>query len=191
MKSKNFKYSLITEGKMEEIFFIWLKDSSIFKRKTLTKCRKHSTTNVGTLNNGLLQNESGDCCNKYFIFDVDNIKKEVLENHKILAKRRNITLIINNPCLEIVLLSFFKYIEQEEINKKWIEKKINQELKKLKWEDYKHDTKSLGKILENLSKSEECQKKFKENLLKYSKAKNNPCSNFIDLIVMLEGENNG
>lgn len=190
MKSKVFKYSLITEGKMERILFNWLKDS-IYNRKDLSLCKEHSCVDEGTLNDRLIKNKSNDCCNKYFIFDVDDIEKVVLEKHIIKAKKEKVMLIINNPCLEIVLLSFFKYCDQEKIDKKWIEEKINKELKKLGWVKYKHDIKSLGEILEKLSKSKKHKENFKKNLLKYKKRTINPCSNFIDLIKILEGKNNG
>ncbi|MDK2819971.1 MAG: RloB domain-containing protein [Mycoplasmataceae bacterium] len=191
MNSNKFKYSLITEGKMEEVFFTWLKDSSIYKNKIYSKCKSHSVSGKGTLHEKLIINSDKNCCNKYFIFDVDNITKEVPEKCKKSAKDKNITLIINNPCLEIILLSFFKYCDQTNLTKAWIEEKLNIELKKLSWELYNHDLKSLGKLLNNLAKSEEHQKNFKTNLIKYKQQTNNPNSNFIDLIIMLERDNNG
>lgn len=191
MNSNKFKYSLITEGKMEQVFFTWLKDTSIFKNKILSKCKPHSASDKGTLHERLVTNSIPGCCNKYFIFDVDGIAKEMPDKCKKRAKEKNITLIINNPCLEIVLLSFFKYCDQENLTKDWIEEKLNAELKKLKWAKYNHDLKSLGELLDNLSKSEEYQKNLKANLTKYKDQNNNPNSNFIDLIIMLEGNNNG
>ncbi len=191
MNSNKFKYSLITEGKMEQVFFTWLKDSSIFKNKIFSKCKNHSFSGKGTLHERLITNVDKDCCNKYFIFDVDNIAKDIPDKCKKLANDKNIKLIINDPCLEIILLSFFKYCEQTNLEKDWIEEKLNIELKKMNWEKYNHDLKSLGQLLNNLSKSEEHQRNFKINLIKYKQQTNNPNSNFIDLITILERRNNG
>ncbi len=80
-------------------------------------------------------------------------------------------------------------MEQEGIDKKWIEDKFNIELKNLGLEKYNHDIKSLGKILDFLSNNSEHQNQFKDNLIKYNNRINNPQSNFIDLIIVLEGDN--
>ncbi len=189
MDNRKFKISIITEGQMEEIFFSWLKDSSIFKNKTLSKCKIHSHLIKGTPSEKNMCNNSKNCCDKYLIFDVDNIDKEVIVKYKKIAKEKNITLIINDPCLELILLSFFKYVEVEKINKKWIEDKLNIELKKINLENYDHSPKSLGKIIEFLITSENHQKQFRVNLIKYKENTNNPKSNFIDLIKVLEGDN--
>ncbi len=189
MMNKNFKFSIITEGKMEGIFFSWLKDSSIFKNKTLSKCKTHTHSIKGTPSEKNICNNSKDCCDKYLIFDVDNIDKLKIEKYIKKAKEENITLIINDPCLELILLSFFKYFEVEKIDKKWIEEKLNIELKKIDLENYDHSPKSLGKILRFLITSENHQEQFRINLIKYKEKQNNPKSNFIDLIKVLERNN--
>ena len=189
MNSKKFKISIVTEGQMEEIFFSWLKDSSIFKNKTLSKCKIHTHCIKGTPSERNICNKHKNCCDKYLIFDVDSIDRETIAKYKKIAKEKNVTLIINDPCLELILLSFFIYVQVEKIDKKWIEEKLNNELKKINLENYNHNPKSLGKILDFLVTSQNHQEQFKNNLIEYNNRTNNPKSNFIDLITILEGNN--
>jgi hypothetical protein len=62
-------------------------------------------------------------------------------------------------------------------------------LKKIDLENYDHSPKSLGKILRFLITSENHQEQFRINLIKYKEKQNNPKSNFIDLIKVLERNN--
>ncbi len=62
MKNKKFKNSIITERKMELIFFSWLKDSSIFKNKTFSNCKTHTRTGKGSINEKIIFNTGKNCC---------------------------------------------------------------------------------------------------------------------------------
>ena len=189
------KYIVKAEGAMENVFLNWLKDT-IYKNKILTICRPCKTksrNSTGTLSNKIIDEtiiqERKKCCRQFLIFDVDDVDFKKIEKYKIeIKKSNNIILIINNPCFELILLSFFRYCEQSYLDKKWIEEKLNIELKHNKQEKYNHDLTSLKKILLFLENSPKHIEQFEKNILKYNDNNSNPSTNIVELTNLLKAE---
>lgn len=193
MGNSKFKYSLIVEGKNEVLLFNELKDS-IYQARTLSRCRKHCTKIQNFTKEIIEDNNIEDvCCVKIFIFDVDkNDLKTMLDYRKKVIEKKNI-FIINNPSLEIVLLSFFKNITKPYIKQDYLNKELKNELEKWKIQKYgkndkyKHDGKTIYKIIDFFSKDKTDFKiKFKERLETLNKEEVNPTTNFIEIISKFE-----
>lgn len=170
--STNSKYSLYTEGKIEEWFVKNLK-TELLKIKNKTICKKHTIVQSGPCSKKSLERilASNNCCTTFIIFDDENDNKQKISNY-IYAnknlKKNNVCIIVNKPCFEINLLMFFQRLDiNANLDSKQICRLINEDLQKLNARfKYEHDIKSLEKML-CLIKENNLIQKFEDNLKYY------------------------
>ena len=170
--STNSKYSLYTEGEIEEWFIKNLK-TELLKIKNKTIYKKHTKIQSGACSEKSLKriSESNNCCTTFIIFDDENGNKQRISNYINSSKnlkKNDVCIIINKPCFEINLLMFFQRLD---INANWdfeqIRRLINQHLEKLNAKfKYEHNIESLDEIL-HLIKENNLIKNFEDNLKYY------------------------
>ncbi|MDE5599928.1 MAG: hypothetical protein K2I49_03230 [Ureaplasma sp.] len=194
-KSNKTKYGIIYEGKIEGIFINFIK-AEIYRIKTQTPCHnpRHNFEIGGSLSRKqieFIKNDKKFCCNKFLIIDKDEKTQE-----EIKVFKNNLppgyTLIISNPCFEVVLYALFNVIESKLTNT-IIENKLSKELYEKYNFKYKHDKDSAIKIIEILKEDKKLVKKWFNNMKKLKEIGH---SNFYDLILHFEQlskeeENNG
>lgn len=185
-KNKVFKYSLKCEGESEKMFLIKLK-TTILKNQKISMCKKHTSKINGTIS---IKDfiKTSRCCKQFIVIDKDQINEDKIELFKSKANNLNISLIITNPCFELILLSLFSEIKSEK-NKDKIEKEL---AKLINVKKYKHKTENIQKLFDKAFRKEESIQKtlnlFEKNLNEFHKKQK---SNFIDLFNFLKGDTNG
>ncbi len=180
-KNRTFLFSIRCEGKSEQKFINKIKDEVLINKKiSFCKNKKHSKLIGGSININSIE-DTKDCCKSFIVIDKDNL--ENLNQLKEKSMRENITLIITEPCFELILLSLFtdKLIFDK--------RKIENELAKLINENnYSHSVENLEKIFNKAFASNDKKTKtidtFEKNL-KFLNSKNK--SNFILLYEFLKG----
>lgn len=176
------RYCLKCEGEMELYIFNWLK-TEIIRIKQLQICKEHKNNKS---NGTIAYHKIKKCKNSkktIVIMDKDDIK----DINKYRDKENNdIMMIISDPCLELVLLSFFE-VNDAILDKKSIEEKLNKKLSNYNIK-YKHEHNDFIKIIKlfqrEINKNNEKYENWKKNLKNLKKQKK---SNFIDLFTFLEG----
>ncbi len=189
-KDSNIKISLIYEGEMDKIIFIFFKDR-VFCWKDVNICRFHSKCIGGTIKSKDIKPSKNECCNALYIFDKDEIESKIFDKLNFDIKDKNNQCISTTPCIELIILLLINDIGEINADKKWIENKINEYLKtNNKQIKYEHEVKSLQEILKIIFKNEKDIKKiFLSNLQKIKNNKN--CStNILNFIEWIEKEKN-
>ncbi len=120
MKKNNLNaFSVECEGKCEELFITFLKDT-VYKNNILRKCKRHSKCISGSIRNPEINNEHKGCCQKFIVIDKDNLEDKKIDDCLLKCKQWEIDFIITIPCFELVLLSFFVEVSSLK-TKRWID----------------------------------------------------------------------
>lgn len=172
------------EGDTEKTYFHYLKNKyrinlEIEKKDAQEKLLSVSKKHIEYHNIYLEEKDSVWC-----VMDVEENKKKWLEIlPKIIQfeKEKNHFVVFSNPCFEIWLLLYFKYI-----TKKITSKELEEELSKIFKEKYRKG-KNLKKYLNCLEFTEKIAIENSKNLIKYHKQKqmigsNDLITNYNDLI---------
>ncbi len=163
------KIRIFCEGETEKTYFYYLKSKykinlDIEKKDAQEKLLQLTKKHVKYHNLQLEEKDSVWC-----VMDVEENKKKWLEKIKPqikqFEKEKNHFVVFSNPCFEVWLLLYFKYII-----KKITAKELEEELSKIFKEKYKKG-KNLKKYLKSYKFEETTAIENSKKLVKYHKPK--------------------
>lgn len=180
-EKRYFKYGIFYKGPIDLILINNLRSKIIANpTKSLCKNKQHCRPLKGTISKRTINeilNDNSDCCKKFIIIDKDKIPTDTINKLKSCKK---ITLILSEPCMEIILYSIFNKTESI-LTKEIIEYKLNEKLKQYKIK-YNHDPESAKKIFDIFDDNENLKENWIKNIEELNKDNKSNLIEFINFL---------